>query len=186
MSIYTHVHHIVPKYLGGDDSKENLIELTIEQHAQAHWDLFCMYGNWQDEVAYRSLSGQINYYEAQQEARRNAQYSRWSLPGAREKQGEKYSGEGNPMYGKKQSDKQKEAVRIANNVPKPHVAENMKKLHAEGNSYTFNKEDCAKGGAKTKFRKWYTNGAVNKYINDGDPIPEGFYRGRTTGWKTHP
>jgi len=184
MTTYTHVHHIIPKYMGGDDSKENLIELTIEQHAQAHWELFCMYGNWEDEVAYRSLSGQINHYEAQQEARRNAQYSRWAVPGAREEQSKKVSGENNPQYGKPTSAKQKEAVRIANSVPKPHISENMKKLHAEGKSYKFTSEDVRKAGLASQARKpkWYTNGSDNKYIPMGEEVPEGYHRGRTVTW----
>lgn len=172
--------------MGGTDDESNLIELTIEQHAQEHWNLFCMYSRWEDEVAYRSLSGQINNYEAQQEARRNAQYIRWSKKGAREEQSKKYSGEGNPFYGRTHSEKVKEAVSIANSVPKPHISKNMKKLHAEGKSYTFNKEDISKAVKVRRPRKWYTNGTDNKAVCEGDPIPEGYYPGRTIGWKTHP
>ncbi len=59
MTIYTHDHHIVPKHVGGTDHPDNIIALTIEQHAQEHLELFCMYGRWQDELAWLGLSGGI-------------------------------------------------------------------------------------------------------------------------------
>ena len=34
--VYYETHHILPKCLGGDDSKENLVELTAEEHLCAH------------------------------------------------------------------------------------------------------------------------------------------------------
>ena len=54
-----HIHHIIPKYLGGTDDPSNLVELTVEQHAEAHRLLYEQHGNWQDKVAWRALSGQI-------------------------------------------------------------------------------------------------------------------------------
>jgi hypothetical protein len=29
----THKHHIIPKYMGGPDTPENLVEVTVTQHA---------------------------------------------------------------------------------------------------------------------------------------------------------
>ncbi len=54
-----HKHHIVPKHAGGTDDPSNIIELTIEEHAEAHRILFEQYGRWQDELAWKGLSGQI-------------------------------------------------------------------------------------------------------------------------------
>jgi len=51
-----HKHHIIPKYLGGTDDPSNLVELTIEQHAEAHRLLYEQYGNWQDYVAWQGLA----------------------------------------------------------------------------------------------------------------------------------
>jgi hypothetical protein len=31
-----HKHHIIPKHMGGTDDSDNLVELTIEEHAEAH------------------------------------------------------------------------------------------------------------------------------------------------------
>lgn len=34
-----HNHHIIPKFMGGEDIKENIVKLTIEEHIQAHLEL---------------------------------------------------------------------------------------------------------------------------------------------------
>lgn len=42
--VYTEKHHIIPKSMGGDDSKENLIRLTAGDHYFAHLILARCYG----------------------------------------------------------------------------------------------------------------------------------------------
>jgi len=64
-----HKHHIVPKHMGGSDNPSNLIELTVEEHAEAHRKLFEQHGHWQDKIAWQTLAGQIGLDEAIQEAR---------------------------------------------------------------------------------------------------------------------
>ena len=54
-----HLHHIIPKHAGGTDDPENLVELTVEEHAEAHRKLHEEYGRWQDKVAWKSLLGMI-------------------------------------------------------------------------------------------------------------------------------
>jgi hypothetical protein len=46
--------------MGGTNDPENLVELTVEEHAEAHRKLYEEHGHWQDYLAYRALSGQIN------------------------------------------------------------------------------------------------------------------------------
>lgn len=55
----THIHHIIPRHMGGTNVPENLIELTVEEHAEAHRKLYEEHGHWQDHVAWKALSGQI-------------------------------------------------------------------------------------------------------------------------------
>lgn len=50
-----HKHHIIPKHAGGTDEASNLIELTVEEHAEAHRILYEQYGRIQDKVAYMGL-----------------------------------------------------------------------------------------------------------------------------------
>jgi len=59
-----HKHHIIPKHMGGSDDPSNIIELTIEEHAEAHKKLYEKYGKWEDKVAWLSLTKQITCAEA--------------------------------------------------------------------------------------------------------------------------
>jgi hypothetical protein len=55
-----HKHHIIPKHMGGTNDSTNLIELTVEDHANAHKLLYEQHGKWQDFMAWQALSGQID------------------------------------------------------------------------------------------------------------------------------
>lgn len=68
----THIHHIIPKHAGGTDDSSNLVELTLEEHAQAHKELYEKYGRWEDKVAWKGLAGMIGKEEIISEVRRNA------------------------------------------------------------------------------------------------------------------
>lgn len=52
-----HIHHIIPKHMGGSDDPENLIELTIVEHAKEHLKLWQKYGFIEDKIAWKCLSG---------------------------------------------------------------------------------------------------------------------------------
>lgn len=54
-----HKHHIVPKHAGGTDDPTNIIELTVEEHAEAHRILYEKYGRKGDFWAWQGLSGRI-------------------------------------------------------------------------------------------------------------------------------
>lgn len=70
-----HKHHIIPKHAGGTDDPSNLIELTVEEHADAHRILYEEHGRWQDYVAWKTLSGAITNQEATLLAQKNADRS---------------------------------------------------------------------------------------------------------------
>jgi len=67
-----HKHHIIPKHAGGTDDPSNIEYLTVEEHAEAHRLLFEKHGRWQDEVAWKGLSGRISRELVQREAVRRA------------------------------------------------------------------------------------------------------------------
>ena len=66
MTIY-HKHHIVPRHAGGSDDPSNIVELTIEEHAEAHRKLYEEHGRWQDRLAWLALSAQIGKDEIMHE-----------------------------------------------------------------------------------------------------------------------
>ena len=51
-----HLHHILPKHMGGTNDPSNLIELTVEEHAEAHRKLYEEYGRHQDKRAWLGLA----------------------------------------------------------------------------------------------------------------------------------
>jgi hypothetical protein len=53
-----HRHHIVPKHMGGEDIKENIVYLTPEEHALVHLELYEKYGKYEDAQAFNTLSSQ--------------------------------------------------------------------------------------------------------------------------------
>lgn len=59
-----HKHHIIPRHEGGTNAPSNLIEVSIEEHAEIHRKRFEELGHWQDELAWKCLSGQIGKEEA--------------------------------------------------------------------------------------------------------------------------
>lgn len=55
-----HKHHIIPRYMGGTDDADNIVELTVLEHADAHNLLYCLYKNKEDWLAEQGLLG---YYK---------------------------------------------------------------------------------------------------------------------------
>ena len=53
----THRHHIVPRYEQGSNRENNLVRLSVKDHATAHWLRYKWLGKLQDKVAWLMLSG---------------------------------------------------------------------------------------------------------------------------------
>ena len=58
-----HNHHIVPKHMGGTDDASNMIRLTVQEHAEAHKNLWEIHGKIEDWCAWQGLLGNISGYE---------------------------------------------------------------------------------------------------------------------------
>jgi hypothetical protein len=71
-----HKHHIIPRHqwkkkfgnLKGFNTTDNVVWLTLEQHAQAHHLLWELDGSEFDKIAWRTLSGLIGHEEARIQA----------------------------------------------------------------------------------------------------------------------
>lgn len=61
----THRHHIIPRHAGGTDNADNIVELTIPQHAEAHQRLYEQHGRLGDKLAWLCLSGRSKDSEAE-------------------------------------------------------------------------------------------------------------------------
>lgn len=113
-----HTHHIIPKHMGGSDAPSNLIKLTIEEHAQAHLELYKKHGHKEDYVAYMALSSQIGREEILLEKARLGGY-------AKARKGYPAWNKGKPTSRSKESiEKQKATItgvkRGKYNYAKPH------------------------------------------------------------------
>lgn len=118
-----HKHHIIPKHIGGTDDPSNLIELTIEEHAEAHKKLYEQYGRWQDKVAWQGLANLIGKDELLAEVCSN-------------------KGERNPNFGKPMPEETKQ--KISKKLQGHLVSNETRKLWKEQRSGKKHTEETKK------------------------------------------
>lgn len=130
-----HKHHIIPRHAGGGDDLSNIVELTIEEHAEAHRKLYEQYSRQEDYLAWRGLSGLIGKDELFRE--------KCSLNSSR-------PGILNTFYGMKHTDETKKIISEkrkghSDNKGIPKSEEHKKKISArrkaESKKYTFEHTD---------------------------------------------
>jgi hypothetical protein len=157
-----HKHHIIPKHMGGTDDPSNLIELTVEEHAEAHRLLWEKYGNWQDNVAWKALSGHIGKEEIIHEIHKNVNIGRIPSAETREKmaaakRGRKISKEHAEALrnGRKNSKNSEEHNRMISlkNTGKI-MSEEHKKLLSEKRKNNPLKNELAKNAGKISMEKY--------------------------------
>lgn len=171
----THKHHIVPKHMGGTDNPDNLVELTIEQHAEAHRLLYEQHGKIQDKLAWQGLAGLISnqelVYILLSESKKGSKNPQWGKPAPN--RGVKRPGIGGRKKGTKWSAEERQ---IKENVIK--TPEHREKMLKVWNNPERNKKisQAHKGkiGAATG-KHWYNNGTRETY--SANQIP-GWTRGR--------
>lgn len=56
-----HKHRILPGHMGGTYAADNVVLLSVPDHAEAHRLLWEQYGRWQDKCAWLMLSNQIKH-----------------------------------------------------------------------------------------------------------------------------
>ena len=149
-----HKHHIIPRHAGGTDDPSNLIELSIEEHAQAHLNLYEQHGDQRDLLAHRMLLGQVTNAEANALLRKLPKTQQH-----KDKISVAVSGAKNGMYGKKTSQKQKDAVsKATKGIPKPKLS-------------ALYKERCANGTHHLPDTRGAKNGMARAVTWDGVDYP---------------
>lgn len=112
---YYEMHHIIPKCMGGDDSKKNLVRLTAREHFIAHWLLAKIHGGKMWWAVKLMSSG------ASKSAYRHFPTSR-QVDYMKKRYAESVTGKGNPFYGKSHSSATLKKIRSNN----PHMAGKIK------------------------------------------------------------
>lgn len=193
-----HKHHIIPRHCGGDDSPENLVLLTIEEHAEAHRVLYEQYGRWQDRVAWLSLSGIMKDHERIYEIISNSNRGNPSGYRCTEEQkkrmSERMTGEKNPNYGKRGNLSPMTGTKRPGIGGRPggkKWTDEERKVHMEARSkpgyYAYFQDpernrkisEAKKGciGSATG-KTWFTNGTSETYAFE---CPDGYWKGRRPG-----
>jgi hypothetical protein len=72
--------------MGGTDEATNLVELTIDEHAEAHRKLYEEHGKWQDYIAWKSLAGIIHTSEVHSETTKAGMKEWWNNLSEEEKE----------------------------------------------------------------------------------------------------
>lgn len=105
--LYKESHHIIPKCMGGDDSKENKVLLTARQHYLAHWLLYKIYRTTSLVHAWHSMS---RIGDGQEKRSINSHLFAYCKKERSRILSESMKGENNPFYGKKHTDGTKQLL----------------------------------------------------------------------------
>ena len=132
---YTERHHIIPKSLGGDNSKENLIRLSAREHFLVHWLLTKMSN---DKNHIMKMSHALRQMMCESDSSESHKWSKWQY-----EIGTKNKVKANNlmkemgiygMTGKKHSDEAKEKMRqakLGKKRPDLTVAARGKREHSQ-------------------------------------------------------
>lgn len=175
-----HKHHIIPRHMGGSDDPSNLVELTREEHAQAHMKLYEQHGKKEDLGAYYLLCGQTDAAAkicsslggiAQGKINaENGHMARIQKLGDVVAAGKK-GGATTVARGKGAFGNPEERLKSASKGGKTQGSRNAESGHLKRIAQLPNK--------RSKGMMWITNGTTNMMIYPADTMPEGFKKGKT-------
>jgi hypothetical protein len=197
---YVEKHHIVPKSLGGNNKKENLIALTSREHFICHRLLVKMTeGKNKVKMAYaiRMMMRLENPYQDRYKI--NARLYASLLKITKPVIGQHMTGGHNPFFGEKHTEKTREKMRGQRalqvmrkdwkhtEVTKDKLREANKKQFEDSTQIELRRKKSKELWADPEWRskykgntgkKWYTNGIDSKLIADITNIPAGWIPGR--------
>jgi hypothetical protein len=139
---YYEQHHIIPRSIGGNNSKENLVLLTAREHYICHW-LLVKFTDGNDKknmtYAFRGMNNQKNKHQKRYVNSYGYEYSRNEFNKIntgkahasfgkktpiekRKEQSERLKGNKNPFYGKRHSEETKKKISEKNSKPRPKTS----------------------------------------------------------------
>jgi hypothetical protein len=188
MSIIYHKHHIIPRHMGGTDDRSNLIELTVEEHAEAHRKLFEEHGKEEDRIAWLTLSGQASKPEIMRMAAKLGRQKTDKI--LEERYGENWRTEqakyASSAFKEKLQKDQTFRKQFLQKIEKGRLsaveaARSIESREKRKNSFKKNKHQA--GCKNSQFgTMWITDGLINKKIKKEEPIPIGWIKGRNLNW----
>ena len=196
-NIYSEKHHIIPKSLGGNNRNDNLVRLTAREHFIAHWLLTKMVNSkkqqWQMWIAFQCMLYREN--DTQQRYKITGRIFENIKQKSSVIRSQRFSGENNPMFGKKHSVESKQKISDKRgNIGRPHTEEAKVKISQAISGIVRSAEHKAmiskvhKGkieSAETKLKKslshigkrWINDGHTSKWSREDVP-PDGWVFGR--------
>ena len=178
-----HIHHIIPKHMGGTDDPSNLIELSRQEHAMAHMKLYEQYRKKEDLGAYYLLTGQTDEAAKISSSLGGTVQGKINAKNGHMRRIQKLA---NPSEaGKKGGAATILSGKGAFGDPIQRLESCRKGGKSQGkiNSQSGHLKKIAQMTIEENKRNlgmiWVTNGTQNKMLNKNEIIPEGFRRGKT-------
>jgi hypothetical protein len=154
--------------MGGTDEKSNLVKVTVTQHAMFHWCNWQLWGNKEDWLAWRGLTGEVGKEEIIHELRMKA--SEKGVKAMLKKQ--RFLFDNDPEFLERA---RRHAVSILPKAWEASVTKEARKKRIE----SFKRIQHQRGETNSQYgTMWITNGETNKKIKKNEPIPEGYFPGR--------
>lgn len=143
--------------MGGSNDPDNLISLTVEEHAEAHRKLYEEYGCWQDFMAWKALSGQIKSDDIRRvkttmiwTGRKHTEESKEKIREARKKQ--KHTNKG--MTWSDESRKRQSEKHTGKILSEEHKLKIGERLKGKAKP-TIKCPHCNKEGGIPQMRQWH-------------------------------
>ncbi len=145
---YYENHHIVPRSLGGSNSKSNMVLLTAREHFLAHACLIRFLYDNHNHLAKTSFAFQMmcNTQKGNPNRYINSRIYEENKPRASKSRSNLYSGENHPSYGKKRS--KETCTKISEKAKERYKSKKNHPSYGKKRS----KETCAKISEKAKGR----------------------------------
>jgi hypothetical protein len=173
-----HKHHIIPKHMGGTDEPSNLIELTREEHANAHLKLYEQYGKKEDLGAYYLLTGQTD------EAMKICSSLGGKIQGPKNRDSghmKNIQTLGAYLGGKKSSEicREKQVNAFFDPKLRNEIAKRGGEVQGKRNAESGHLKRIAQFSKRSLGKIWITDGVYNRMIENGDYIEDGWRKGKT-------